>query len=104
MGSSPRLRGGLVSRNAATISSTLLPSTPKAANSLALTFTTRDFGAMAMLFLEIDQEAKRKPPETSGRFTFRGDSLRNLWFRASSGYPLRAPWRLLPGCRAQDDS
>src|SRR5712692_6340250 len=41
MGSSPGLRGGFVPRNSATISSTLLPSTPKAANSLALTFITR---------------------------------------------------------------
>src|SRR5712692_37601 len=59
MGSSPGLRGGLVSRNAATISSTLLPSTPEAANSLALTFTTH-LRAMRMLLLEIDQEPKKK--------------------------------------------
>src|SRR5713101_525868 len=60
MGSSPGLRGGLVSRNAATISSTLLPSTPEATNSLALTFTTHDLRAMRMLLLEIDQEPKKK--------------------------------------------
>src|SRR5712692_4266947 len=60
MGSSPGLRGGFVSRNAATISSTLLPTTPKATNSLALTFTTHDLRAMRMLLLEIHQEAKKK--------------------------------------------
>jgi hypothetical protein len=53
--------------------------------SFAVTFATRDLFAMALLLLEVHQEAEKQKPPTSGRFASGGDSLSELQFRASSG-------------------
>src|SRR6266852_1241963 len=96
MGSPPSVAGRSSPSNASSMSCKLPCLMPPASKSFAVTFTTRDLCAMALLPLGLHQEAeKQKPPTHHGGFRFAETRFRNSAFRASSGLPLKAPWRLL---------